>query len=131
MVQAEFYEDGTVAASVMKEVPNKLEKAIMAHLGVQITTSLGRKAYERWSWEAWTKTSPAFLLSPPDHFRYMKDPHYQIAMSTYLGQLCLAMAPVVGRFLESREQDWTSMEPTWWQHRYWARATEHCIQHCN
>jgi len=70
----------------------------MIHLGVQITTSLGRKEYERWTWEAWTKMSPASPLSLPDHFGYMEDPHYQVTMAKYLGQPCPAMALVVGSF---------------------------------
>jgi len=44
VVQAGFYVDGTVVvvASVTKEVTIELEKARMAHLGLQVTTSLGR-----------------------------------------------------------------------------------------
>ena len=94
----DFPLDGTVAASVTKEATIKLEKARMTHLGMQITISLGMKEYERWEWEAWTKVSLAFLLSPLDHFGYMVDPHYQTAMAMYLGQPCPVMAPVVGRY---------------------------------
>ena len=41
-----------------------------------------------------------FLLSPPDHFGYIEDPHFQVTMATYLGQhaRCSLMAPLVGRF---------------------------------
>ena len=62
------------------------------------TSLLSRKDYERWSWEAWTQMSPVFLVSPPDHFGYFEDPHFQIAITNYLGQPCPLMAPVVGRF---------------------------------
>ena len=48
MAQAGFYTDGTVAASVTKEVTTELEKARIIHLGMQITTSLERKEYKRW-----------------------------------------------------------------------------------
>ena len=41
--------------------------------------------------------SPTFLLSPPDHFGFLADPHFQIAIANYLRQPCLVMAPVVGR----------------------------------
>jgi len=47
VVQVGFYADGTVAASVTKEVTIELEKARMVHLRGQITTSLSRKDYER------------------------------------------------------------------------------------
>ena len=90
--------DGTVSASVTKEVTIELEKARMVHPDGQITTSLSRKDYKRWSWEACTKMSPAFLLPLPDHFGYTEDPHYQITMATYLGHPCPAMTPVVGHF---------------------------------
>ena len=92
------YSDGTVAPSVTKAITMELEQARSNHVGIQITNTLGRQEYERWSWEAWTKMSPTFLLSPPDHFGFLADPHFQIAIANYLGQPCPMMAPVVGRF---------------------------------
>ena len=47
VVQVGFYADGTVVASVTKEVTIELEKTRMVHLRGQITTSLSRKDYER------------------------------------------------------------------------------------
>ena len=42
--------------------------------------------------------SSVFLLSPPDQFGYMEDPIVQVAFTTYLGQPCPYMAPLVGRY---------------------------------
>ena len=98
VTRAGFYADGTVAASVTMAITIEIERARMVKLGKTVTTDLGRRDYERWSWEAWTKMSSMFLLSPPDHFGYMENPHFMISLATYLGQPCPVMAPVVGRF---------------------------------
>jgi len=83
-----------VSDSVTKEVIIELERARIYHLNLKRTTTLGTKEYERWFWEAWTEMSLVFFLSPSDHFGYISDPHYQIAMTASLGQPCPAMAPV-------------------------------------
>jgi len=67
-------------------------------LGLQITKDLTRLDYDRWSWEGCGEFSGTFLLSPPDPFGYIEDPVYQVAMTTYLGQPCPLMTPLVGRF---------------------------------
>ena len=98
VTRAGFYEDGTVAASVTKALTIELESARATTLGEEITTALGRDEYERWAWESCDTISGQFLLSPPDHFGYIKDTVFQSAFATYLGQACPIIAPVVGRF---------------------------------
>ena len=96
--RAGFGADGTVSRSVTNAVTIELERSRQDHLGKRIETSMDRGEYERWSWAACTKMSSIFLHSPPDHFGYMEDPVFQVAWTTYLGQACPLMAPVVGRY---------------------------------
>jgi hypothetical protein len=98
MDRAEFGADGTVASSVTNAITVELERSRMDHLGDQIAQSLDRGDYERWAWDACTKMSSVFLHSPPDQFGYMESPVFQVALTTYLGQACPLMAPVVGRY---------------------------------
>ena len=39
-----------------------------------------------------------FLNSPPDRIGYLGDNVFQVVLTTYLGQPCPVMAPIVGRF---------------------------------
>ena len=41
--------------------------------------------------------SASFIQSPPDAIGYMGEKVFQVAITTYLGQPCPRMAPVVGR----------------------------------
>ena len=96
--RAGIYSNGTIAGSVTDAVTRELESARSKRLGKRIESELERTDYERWAWEAWTKMSTEFLLSPPDAIGYMEDPIVQVAFTTYLGQPCLLIAPVAGRF---------------------------------
>ena len=42
--------------------------------------------------------SSTWLHSPPNHFRYIEDPVFQVIIATFLGQPCPEILPVVGRF---------------------------------
>ena len=42
--------------------------------------------------------SAVFLQSLPDRIGYMGDNTFQVAMTTYLGQPCPIIAPLVGRY---------------------------------
>ncbi len=72
---------------------------------------LNHGKYERWAWEAWTKMSATFLLSPPDQMGYMEDEVFQVGITTYLGQPCPLMAPVMGRYFRKcgKQLDWYGM----------------------
>jgi hypothetical protein len=65
-------------------------------LGERITAILNCGEYEHWTWEAWTKISATFLLSPPVQLGYMEDEVFQVDIATYLDQPCPLMAPVTG-----------------------------------
>jgi hypothetical protein len=54
--------------------------------------------YEHWAWEAWTKMSATFFISPPDQLGYMEDGVFQVGIAAYLGQPCPFMALVTGRY---------------------------------
>ena len=69
-----------------------------------IETSLTRHDYGRWSWEACSKFSGSFLLSPPDHFGLSEDHIFQVVVTTSLGQPCPLIAPVTGRYLIKKGQ---------------------------
>ena len=101
---AGIYPDGSIAKSATKALTIELEKTRSTKLGVTIADTLGRDQYERWAFEACGKLSGEFLLSPPDHFGFMEDPVFQVALSTYVGQPCPLMAPVVGRFFGNNGQ---------------------------
>ena len=75
-------------------------------LGSQISTSLDRDDYERWSWEAWSKMSAVWLHSPPDQYGFIDDPIsiFQVTTATYLGQPCPLMQPLVGRYFGKKGQ---------------------------
>ena len=81
VTRAGFYHSGTIASSVTKAITIELEKACVIRLGEQIEASLSRTAYERWAWEACINISGQFLQSPPDHFVYMEDPIFQVAIA--------------------------------------------------
>ena len=98
LARAGFYEDGSVAKSVTNALTIELEGSRSRSLGNWIADRLDRKSYERWSWEAWRKSSAVFLHSPPDQFGYIEDQIFPVAVAQYLGQPCPMMAPVVGRF---------------------------------
>ena len=51
-----------------------------------------------------TKSSGVFLLSPPDHFGYMEDTIFQVALATYLGQPFPMIAPLVRQYFRKRDQ---------------------------
>ena len=76
----------------------ELEGEREASLDLHIKEMLARTDYKRWSWEGWTKLSSVWLHSPPDSFGYIEDPLFGVMFTTYLGQPCPAIAPVVGRF---------------------------------
>ena len=39
-----------------------------------------------------------FLHAPPDQFGFLEDNIFQVTLATYLGQACLAMEPLLGRY---------------------------------
>jgi hypothetical protein len=61
-----------------------------------ITAMLDLVKYECWAWEAWTKMSATFLLSPLDQLGFMEDEVFQVGIATYLGQPCPLTALVTG-----------------------------------
>ena len=48
--------------------------------------------------------SGTFILSPPDHFGYMEDPIFQVAVTIYFGQACLLITPLIGRYFGKKGQ---------------------------
>ena len=80
-----------------------MEGAKSIHLGQRIRTTLSRADYKRWPYEACSRLSGTFILSPPDHFGYMEDPILQVALATYVGQAYPLIMPVVGRYFEKKE----------------------------
>ena len=98
---AGFSHQGQLHQSVTKELTKELEKARSHSLGERIIGELERDHFERWSWEAWGRTSAVFLHSPPDHFGFMEDPVFQHGFANYLGQPCPLVAPLVGMYFGS------------------------------
>ncbi len=96
MEPAGFYADGTHAPLVTNALTLEMETQRSRCLGDRITAILNHGKYEHWAWEAWTKMSATFLLSPPDQLGYMEDEVFQVGFATYLGQPCPLMAPVMG-----------------------------------
>ena len=70
----------------------------MDELGTQISDTLGRNDYEKWSYDASDKNSVMFLHSPPDQYELLEDPVFMYAISAYLGQPCPLVSPLVGRY---------------------------------
>ncbi len=95
---ARFYADGTHAPLVRNALTLEMETRWSRRLGERITAVLNHGKYERWAWEAWTKMSATFLLSPLDQLGYMEDEVFQVGIATYLSQPCPLMAPVMGRY---------------------------------
>ena len=87
--------------SVTHALTEELEKQRSLDLGKNITKTLGREDYEKWSWDGCTRMSSMFLTSPPDRIGYLGDNIFQVAVASYLGQPCPMMAPFVGRFFGS------------------------------
>jgi hypothetical protein len=102
--RAGFYADGTHAPLVTNALTLEMETRRSRHLGERITAILNRGEYERWAWEAWTKMSATFLLSPPDQLGYMEDEVFQVGIATYLGQPCPLKAMVTGRYFKKRSE---------------------------
>jgi hypothetical protein len=75
-----------------------------------VESSLGRDDYEKWAWDGCSATSAAFLQSPPDRIGYMGDNVFQVAMTTYLGQPCPIITPLVGRYFGKKVPKLTSTE---------------------
>ena len=100
VTRAGFYEDGPMEISVTKAVTIKLETQRSMRLGTIVEILLDRDEYEynKLSWDGRIMMSAVLLQSPPDSIGYMGDNIFQIAMTTYLGQPCPIMAPVVGRY---------------------------------
>jgi hypothetical protein len=100
--RAGFYADGTHAPSVTNALTLEMETRRSRHLGERITAILNCGKYEHWAWEAWTKMSATFLVSPPDQLGYMEDEVFQVGIATYLGQPCPLVAPVTRHYFEKR-----------------------------
>ena len=94
--RAGFHKDGSQPKSVTHAVTMELEERRAHDLDVRLCNNLLREAHERWSWEANTSLSGAFLLSPPNQLGFIEDPVFQVALTTYLGQSCPLMGPLVG-----------------------------------
>ena len=101
---AGFYPDGRHPKSVTNAVTVELERARSTALGRKVKEELPRNDFERWALEGWTKSSPIFLLSPIDEFGYMEDTEFTMSFTTYLGQECPVMKPLVGRFFGKKGQ---------------------------
>ena len=65
-------------------------------------TSLGRSNIERWEMSACTKFSSAWILSPPDHFGFIKNNLFREVFATHLGQALPAIHSYVGGFFGKR-----------------------------
>ena len=102
--RAGFYQNGTITASVTKAITSELEKAQATRLGERIVATQDRTLYKRWAWEACNDISGQFLQSPPDHFGYLEDTTFQVAIATYLEQPCPLMAVIQGRFFGKKGQ---------------------------
>jgi hypothetical protein len=106
------YEDGAEicamcgrdSCTIVHECTNHIEKRRSRRLGERITAMLDRGEYERWAWEAWTKISATFLLSPPYQLGYMEDEVFHVGNATYHRQPCPLMAPVTGRYFGKRDE---------------------------
>ncbi len=105
---AGFYADGTHAPLVTNALNLEMETGKSRHLGERITAILNCGKYEHWAWEAWTKMSATFLLSPPDQLGYMEDEVFQVGIATYLGQPCQLMTSVTGHYFgkHGMQLDW-------------------------
>ena len=86
---AGFYADGSRANSVTDTITRELEGERLRALGVTMETNLARGDYKLWSWTAWTTK---FLHAPPDAFGLLEDNIFQVALATFLGQLCPVLA---------------------------------------
>jgi hypothetical protein len=106
--RAGFYADRTHAPLVMNALTLEMETQWSRCLGERITAILNHGKYEFWAWEAWTKMSATFLLSPPDQLGQMEDEVFQVGIATYLGQPCPLMAPATGCYFGKRSEqlDW-------------------------
>jgi hypothetical protein len=96
--RAGFYANGSHAPSVTNMLTLEIEKRQSCCVGEWISATLDCCKYEHWAWEAWTKMSTTFLLSPPDQLGYMEDEVFQVGIATYLGKSCPLMPPVIGPY---------------------------------
>jgi hypothetical protein len=82
--RAEIYADGTHAPLVTNALTLEMETQRSRCLGERIRAILNCGKYEHWAWEAWTKMSATFLLSPLDRLGYMEIEVFQVGITTYL-----------------------------------------------
>ncbi|KAL9183104.1 hypothetical protein ACHAXT_004891 [Thalassiosira profunda] len=77
------------------------------HLGERIAAERNRRHFERWSWDGWSKLGSQFIISPPDHFGFIGNRLFPAVFTSYLGQPCPLVAPIVGRYfgLDGTEVD--------------------------
>lgn len=64
----------------------EIESARSIRLGKKVTDNLGRKDYEKWSWEGWSKIGASLLTSPLDGIGFIRDNEWRTIVVTYLGQ---------------------------------------------
>ena len=57
----------------------------------------------RLPWDGCSNLSTALLQSPPDAIEYMGSKVFQVTMTTYLGQPCPIIAPLVGRHFRKKD----------------------------
>ena len=97
---AGYFKNGQLHQFVIKAPTKELEKARVVDLGVRLTDQIQmeKEDFERWAWGAWNRTSAVFLHSPPDQFGFMEEPTFQHGFTTYLGQPCPLIAPLVGMY---------------------------------
>ena len=112
MNNAGFNRDGSSPQSITNVITAEIEAARSLALGCQIISSLDRKAYERWAWEAWSKVGASFITSPPDRLGFIRDDEFMVIPPHILGNLIpsylLWQADTLGR----RDDDWIDMALT-------------------
>ena len=103
--------DSIETDQVRNIITAEIEAARSLALGSQIISSLDRKAYERWAWEAWSKVGASFITSPPDRLGFIRDDEFMVIVAV-LGNLIpsylLWQADTLGR----RDDDWIDMALT-------------------
>ena len=104
MNNAGFNRDGSCPQSITNVITAEIEAArsLALALGCQIISSLDRKEYERWAWEAWSKVGAPFITSPPDHLGFIRYKEFMVIDATYIGQPDPIISPLAGRYFGKR-----------------------------
>ena len=111
MNNAGFNRDGSSPQSITNVITAEIEAARSLALGCQIISSLDRKAYERWAWEAWSKVGASFITSPPDRLGFIRDDEFMVIPPHILGNLIPSYLLWQADTLERSAVDWIDTEP--------------------